>query len=153
MSGSHCFSPVSLWQSFYDHSSLTLLCQVILEAPAHKQSVAGQAYLLLFVATWLLEAPVYGILLRNTIDGPSKLLQLTFILNLATHPLVTWGMPFVFNLLGGSNRLYLLTSELLAPLVEALLLHFVFNLNWTPSLWIAAITNLFSWWTGVYLFG
>lgn len=104
-------------------------------------------YLSLFSLTYALETPIYFLGLRKY----SKLRQILFIslvLNLATHPIVCFLFPVLADILRMNYDQYLILAEVFAPLVEFLLLRFVFKFSMQRSLLVAVAANLVSWLIG-----
>ena len=73
------------------------------------------------------------------------------LMNIATHPIVSWFFPWLMNTLQRPTSNYILLSELFAPLAEAILLRYVFKLSWRLSLLASIFANIFSWWAGLYV--
>lgn len=143
----NCYSPATLLQDYLRPDTIEASCRILLEDAMSPQTMGGGAYLFLFLLTNLLEAPVYGAALGFTRRSLLKIL----ILNLATHPLVTWGFSALFTAHQLPVRDYVLVSELFAPTAEALLLQCVFNTSPRRAWLTAFAANLFSWWLGPYL--
>lgn len=104
-----------------------------------------------FFATVLLEAPVYFFFTRTLKMSIYKKLGCLFVLNVATHPMVYFIIPYFVYLMNGNYGQTVILGELFAPIIESLLLY-----RWTQfSFWkcsiIAILANLFSWWIGVVL--
>lgn len=144
-----CVTPPLIWQFFSGDSGISLACQSLLMFPTEATRMGVWTYLGVFVLTCVLETPFYFYGLTGL---PARRRGLAiFALNLATHPLVTWGWPFLFAKLGRSYGELVLASEIFAPLVEMLILHFAFHQSWRRSALVAIAANLFSWWVGPFV--
>lgn len=142
-----CHTPIGLWQYFVDQSYGP--CDFFLERAQQQQSAPLTLYLAVFALTILLELPFYYAMLR---DRPIlKRLQWIFLINLATHPLVGYGFPYLFKQLNSTVGACLLASEIFAPVVEALLLFAGAKMPLVRAFAISLAANIFSWWVGVYL--
>ena len=73
------------------------------------------------------------------------------ILNLATHPIVFWVIPFVFNYFSLNALSYIVTAEMFALIIEMFILKFAFKVSWSRSFVASLCANLFSWSMGVWL--
>jgi hypothetical protein len=109
-----------------------------------------QTYLALFLITCLLEAPVYWVGLHRQLSV-AKTFWVIVLVNLATHPAVTWLFPRFFLQINSTNRDYLMVSEVSAILVEAFLLMIIFNVSKRRAMVVSFLANLFSWWSGLYV--
>jgi len=145
-----CVSPLSLWLSFTSSPSLRLACQVILEGTTEATHMPFQQYLVFFMLTCLMEGPIYWWATPHILS-PLRRIFVIFWVNIATHPVVTWVFPLLFSRLHRPNRETILTSELFAPVIEALMLKFQFKLPWHRALLASGVANLLSWWGGAYL--
>jgi hypothetical protein len=99
--------------------------------------------------TCLLEAPAYlafGLWAKQKV--PRLLIQIV-ILNLATHPIVFWLVPWLFEKAHQTTGVYLLLGELFAFGVEALILRKWARYPWSLSIVTSVAANLTSWWVGV----
>ncbi len=81
----------------------------------------------------------------------TRALALILILNLATHPLVTFVFPMFGQGLGLNMASAIVLKETFAPLVETLILRRGSNLSWSEAAALAVAANLFSWWLGAYI--
>lgn len=105
--------------------------------------VSALLYLKVFILTCLLEFPFYFVCLGR------RAFIATLILNLATHPMVSFGIPYLMR--GEDYYLCLWVGEVFAPALEGFLLGYVWKVKWTRAVSIAILANLVSWWVGVYL--
>ena len=103
------------------------------------------------MTTVLLEFPVYYFAFKETRWTFLHKVKATFLVNLSTHPLIYFVLPWIFFKLNGSYYQTLTVAELLAPAVECLLLRYAYGLNFRRSFIFALAANLFSWWAGIYL--
>jgi hypothetical protein len=146
-----CYAPDSVFQALVLPDSLSTVCLAVLTSDAVRSHSSFLFYLLIFSLTCLLEAPFYfaaGRLMGRSVRESAKQILL---LNLATHPIVFWVIPFAMELLGKNIMAYVLTGEVFAPVVEALILQFWARYPWKYA-WITAIAaNLFSWWFGLWV--
>ena len=78
-------------------------------------------YLTLLALTCLLESSVYWFFLFHQLTK-KRILLAVLLVNLATHPLVTWGFSAFFRCWQRPNKDYLLASELFAFLLEGWIL-------------------------------
>lgn len=118
---------------------LSILCSTVLDQPMALTDISFKFYLLLFAVTNLLEFPFYKFNLKRTL-----------ILNLATHPFVIWGLPYVAKSLDWTILEYLFVAEALAFIVEAFILRLTFKYSWVSAFAVAVTANLFSWSVGVW---
>lgn len=127
-------------------------CRILLEPPMSVNFPAWRTYLGLFGITCILEGPIYWAFFRSLLST-KRILQAILLLNLATHPLVTWGYPWIFMSRKFLVRDYLLAAEFSAIAIEALLLMTIFKTGKGRALLSSFAANLFSWWTALYLLG
>lgn len=106
-------------------------------------------YVPYFIKTFLLELPIYFLLLK-TQQSKIQILKTVFILNIATHPLIFLAFPLALDLFNGNYLTYLLCAEIFAPTVEILLLKFYFKIDFKKAFAFSLFANLFSWSIGVY---
>jgi hypothetical protein len=145
-----CFSPLSLLTSYTNAESMDAVCRVVLEDQVYPSSMKVWVYCTLFVLTCFLEAPIYWLGLHREL-GRSKTLWAIFIVNLATHPVVTWGFSWGFSHSNFLVRDYLLVSELFAIAVEGFILMKFFRVGSLKAFSVSFVANLFSWWVGLYV--
>ena len=148
----YCYSPLSLLISYLHSESMNTSCRVLLEDTTPPANLALWMYLGLFAMTCLLEAPIYWLGLQRQL-GVRKTIGAIFLVNLATHPAVTWIFPWIFAQTSLLTRDYLLVSEFFAIVVEAALLIRPFRISVNWAFFISCCANLFSWWTGLYVAG
>ncbi len=99
-------------------------------------------------------APNCALFLRTRLGrqlGMAKTLGVIVIVNLATHPVVTWTFPWIFSHSALLTRDYLLVSEAFAVLIEALLLIRIYGFQYSKALSVSFFANIFSWWAGLYI--
>jgi len=144
----YCYTPYSIIQFFIKPDSLDLECRMLLEAPTWLPNVGVLEYFVLFALTCGLEAPFY-MSIRSL--NWSKRFRALIALNLATHPAVTFIWPHIMYGLDQNAGAYILAAETFAPVVEALLLIFVFKVGAPAAFLFAILANLVSWGFGLYL--
>ena len=107
-------------------------------------------YLPYFLKTFILELPIYAIILKSQ-QSFVKTLTANTLLNLVTHPFIFILLPMLLVKSDSINYLnYLTIAEIFAPTVEALILFKVFKLPLKKAIVSAVLANLFSWSVGVY---
>lgn len=79
-----------------------------------------------------------------------KILQINFVLNLATHPVVFILIPIILTQFEANYLNYLVVAEIFAPLTEALILVYFYKIKFNRAFFAAIAANLFSWSVGVY---
>ena len=130
-------------------------CYPILTSAFDSESlfITPVTYVKIFLITCALELPIYLWFLSGlsqTVSLKNQALR-TIIINLTTHPLVTFAFASFAASQGWSLRHYILESEFVAVLLEWI---FVANL-WGVSLKRAglasALANLISWHVGLFL--
>ena len=141
-----CLTPVGLIMNAY-HSNPS--CTEIYQSAVATDAGGFAEYLPVFVVTCLFEFPVYFLFLFRE-SSFIRMVLITLLVNLATHPIIYLGMPAVFSHWDMTYLQYLLIAESFAPIVEALLLKKVFHSSWRMAIWSATIANLFSWTVGAY---
>lgn len=147
-----CFSPLSLVIAFFRPAHLDPICAAVLFEQTHPAYVRLARYLIYFSATCVLEAPFYWVASagRQTLTTGRRVAQI-IILNLATHPAVTWLFPAIFSAMNRPYRDTLFFSESFAWIVEALILRFAYKYEPARAVVASISANLFSWWAGLYL--
>ena len=158
MSFEFCYSPLSLMAWLIKDSSLPQSCLSILQQPSEFPQVNGTDYIQYFVTTCALEAPIYALIfafsgrLKNfKMNSLNPLFRALLFCNLATHPIVCFGIPGILEKTGGSYGLGLLIGEIFAPLTEAFILCKFFRIHPRSAILGSIFANLFSWWSGIYL--
>ena len=111
--------------------------------------VSFSEYYPYFLKTFILELPIYYVLLRRLKSG-LKVLEINLLVNLATHPFIFLLLPVLLSKTEATYLDYLLTAEVFAPAVEALLLAKAYKIPPWLSVLAAVAANLFSWSIGVY---
>lgn len=140
-----CVTPWYLiWNFFNPHQ-----CSEIYTLTSLADPITFILYLPYFLKTFLLELIIYWLFLRNQ-KSLTEILQIDFILNLATHPVVFFLMPIIVMGLNGNYLNYLVAAEVFAPLTEAIILVYFYKLSWPRALQAAITANLFSWSVGIY---
>lgn len=141
-----CLMPWSILINFFvDHQ-----CDVYYLAPAFDGSFPFSMYLPYFLKTLLLELPIYYFFLRN-LRTWKEIVLINLNLNLATHPILFYGISALCSSYQSSYLTYLISAEIFAPLVETLLLIFVYKVNYKKAITAAVIANLISWSVGIWL--
>ncbi len=140
-----CATPWALLINFFSNHT----CQEIYESGLPTDMYSFGAYLPFFLKTILLEFPIYFLFLRKAQSLP-RLLLITLILNLATHPILFMVMPIVFSKFNLNYRQYLCIAEIFAPVIEGLLLKYYYQQSTRTSFWAALLANLFSWSVGIF---
>lgn len=107
-------------------------------------------YAKILAATLALEFPLYWLFFRSM--GWKKVVALTFVVNLASHPLVTFAWPLLIQKMGWSFGHFILAAELFAPIVETLIIRYGWKISWKRSILAAFVANLLSWTMGSYFF-
>jgi hypothetical protein len=105
-------------------------------------------YSLLFVLTYLFEAPIYWLFFRRISAKWYRFLYASLILNLATHPFVALMQPLMTSGLGLDYTQYEIIAETIAPSVETLVLWLFFGFSFRRAFFAAVVANLFSWLAG-----
>lgn len=138
-----CFYPLNL---FFDRA-----CADLSLIPIGPSNSSIFFYILLFSLTCLLESPFYLFFSRqNNLTLKKRLLQI-FILNLATHPLVHFGISGLGANLSWSIFTYICVAEGFAFSVEIFLLKFIYKYSLKHATMAATTANLCSWSVGVWL--
>jgi hypothetical protein len=100
---------------------------------------APGAWLVAFLLTYAVEAPIVLALTRGTEPGLARRAALIFFAQLATHPLVWFVFPYIVGIRGGTAALL---SEIWAWLAEAAFYALVIRgLTITRALAISAVAN------------
>lgn len=131
--------------------------------------VGALTYIKYFLTTLFLEFPIYYWLLRNQtlilsknlgqrlpqsflrFNQLRKIIVTSILINLATHPIVFFVFPYMSGKGDWTFTTYLLVAEVFAPIVEAVILKFLFKLPVQKAAMAAILANLFSWTVGVLL--
>lgn len=140
-----CITPWMLVLNFFQSHT----CGELYFAGLPADSFTFVEYLPYFLKTYILEFPLYYLLLKN-IKNFKQLLAINLILNIATHPMVFFGFPYLLAFFDADYRTYLVVAEIFAPLTEALVLILVYKISWARAFTVATIANLISWGIGVY---
>ena len=143
-----CYGPSRLVQYWLFREKLPLECWSTLNMEMSLPDLTLGSYLLLFSLTLLLEFGIYWAILRRQ----RKLADIavsSVCLNIATHPAVTFLFPVLAVRQQATTAVYITQAEIFAPLVEALLLYFVFSLPARTSLLASLTANLVSWGVGL----
>ena len=102
-------------------------------------------YLSLFFLTFFIEGLVLYIFLKDI----KRTIYISLILNIATHPLVTFIIPCIFS----KFTIYLLFAESFAFLTEFIILYFLFGRSKLKKYFlISALMNITSWQIGPYIY-
>jgi hypothetical protein len=140
-----CLTPWNLiWNFFNAHQ-----CGDIYTITSLAEPVTFVEYLPYFFKTFILELPVYLLFLRHQ-KKLSEILQINFILNFATHPVVFFLIPLIIMQYNATYLHYLVIAEVFAPLVEAIILAYFYRISCKRAFLAAIAANLFSWSLGIY---
>lgn len=115
--------------------------------------VSATTYVLFFLLTVALEAPIYWYFLRDRITPASRWVAALFCINLCTHPLAILGFPQFFALAGDTKLTALVATEVFAPVVEGLVLWKLLNIPPRVAFVASVAANLFSWEMGGLIAG
>jgi hypothetical protein len=141
-----CLTPWYLLNNLFADNA----CSEIYSSGLPSDPMTMLEYLPYFLKTFILELPLYALILKSQ-QSFVKNLTANTLLNLATHPVIFILFPMVLPRLGDFNYLnYLVAAEIFAPIVEALLLIKVFKIKLGWAFVSAIAANLFSWSVGVY---
>jgi len=146
-----CNTPADLARLFLAPASLDPACLQVLSLPQRATHVSPGRYLEVFLLTCVLEAPFYLWALRGSPWDMKRRCLAVAWLNLATHPVVYFALPWISARLGGSYGGTLAAGEAFAWLAEAGLLAAVWRLAWARSSAAALAANLCSWWIGTHI--
>lgn len=138
-----CFYPINL--------VLDPVCAELSSIPIGSSNSTIWYYIAIFGLTYLLESPFYFIFGRIQKLTVPKILSQVLILNLATHPMVHFGISALGVRLGWSITNYIWIAEIFAFSVEIFLLGFLFKYPWKYATMAAVAANLCSWSVGVWL--
>ncbi|MBY0470837.1 hypothetical protein K2X30_06665 [bacterium] len=127
----------------------SVACSLIQDSPVEAPTLSISRYFLLLVLTCFLEAPVYWFFAKG-LSARARVVQ-NLLLNLATHPAVTWGLPYLF--LKARFSTYVWGAEAFAWFVEALILFRLYRYPKGKALAVSALANLTSWWVGLLILG
>jgi hypothetical protein len=147
----NCFYPLNVFSYFFLSEPTASVCYGDYQQITHQTSVTFMVYSIYFLLTLLFETPWY--LIFGWI-GQQKLLatiKQILTLNLATHPIIFWVIPYIFNYLNLSALSYIVIAEAFAFMIEMFILKFVFNVVWFRSFVTSLCANVFSWLVGVWL--
>jgi hypothetical protein len=142
-----CLAPDTVFD-FFANRSVELDCKIMLSSVESGSAMALNEYLRVFGWTCGLEAVVYLPLLLLKKNGFGRSLLVVIAANIATHPLITYVFPIVFESIGLGVASSVVMKELFAPLVETLVLRRFTNLTWLESATVSFGANFFSWWAG-----
>lgn len=141
-----CLTPWYLVYNLFAENA----CAEIYNSGLPSDPIAFAEYLPYFLKTFILELPIYALILKSQ-QKFAKTCVANTLLNLATHPIIFILFPMILPRLGEFNYLnYLVAAEIFAPLVESILLAKVFKLKIGWAVVSAVAANLFSWSVGVY---
>ncbi len=150
-----CFSPPGLIIDLLMPLNSSIECQEILNLVSEIPEFSFRVYFKYFFYTCLLESSFYFAAVTSSSKSNRPLwqryLSTVILCNLATHPIVCFGIPWLVSLFQGTYRESLSIGESFAPLIEGLLLVYVWRVPRTPAWILSILANLFSWWVGIYL--
>lgn len=138
-----CFYPVNLL--------IDPLCAELSTIPIGESTSSFLFYLAVFGLTYLFETPFYLIFGRLQKLSYPKILAQILVLNLATHPIVHFGITTLGARLGWSISTYIWVAEAFAFSIEILLLKFLYKYPLKQATIAATTANLCSWSVGVWL--
>ncbi len=138
----HCFGPYEILKHLLGIGVLE--CKLTLELPVLVPSLALATYSSYFFLTFFIEVLVF--LLLPIRLGLRKKICVVLLANLATHPLLTFGLSYAMT--GSPYAEYVLVGEALVLLVE--LLVFLYFVRSAKFWWVFAM-NLVSWQLGAWL--
>lgn len=151
-----CYSPLGVFRELLLTSSLKSPCSIALSTPLTELSdVSLTQYLSILMLTIALEGYFFFLAFSlNKTPLKKLLLQGTssvVLCNGISHPFVY----FIFPAIGVTSSLsylqVLISAEIFAPLIEALVLMKIWKIP-GRIVWPCLITaNLISWWVGIYL--
>ena len=155
----NCFKPITLFTYALRPTLVDGRCADIL-GDLTLAPLDTWTYLSAFGLTCMVEAPFYlaAFRLSNARLGKKpvpmtlrRMLMAIVTINLATHPMVVFGFPALFAAHGRPLGEAMLGGEIFAPVTEAMLLLWAFDVP-SRRAWIGAVTaNLCSWWLGSLL--
>ena len=140
-----CYTPPGLILDLF--SAANSECRAVLGQASDLPDVNLLVYLKYFFLTCLLESPFYFVAVKYQFR---QFLSAVILCNLATHPMVCFGIPWIISLVHGTYENGLFVGEIFAPVVEALLLIWVWKVPKTRAWVLSVLANLFSWWAGIY---
>jgi hypothetical protein len=140
-----CLSIWGLVQNLYSQQNS---CDSLYETVLSITHYSFTEYIPFYLKTFFLELPIYYFFLRH-FKPASKIILLTAVINLATHPFIFLVLPNLFSKYSLTYLPYLLTAETFAPLVEAGLLIY-FKVSWRTAMMASISANLVSWTIGLY---
>ena len=142
----YCLTPWFLVYNLFADNA----CSEIYNSGLPTDPISFTEYLPYFLKTFILELPIYAILLKSQ-QSFAKTLTANTLINLATHPFIFILLPILLVKSDSINYLnYLTIAEVFAPSVEALILFKIFKLPLKNAVISAFLANLFSWSVGVY---
>ncbi len=145
-----CFGPLSLVEYWFAPQTLRLECWSALNIEMDPTSPGAGEYLALIAITLALEFVVYFLFLKKRFVF-FKVVRVNLFLNLATHPLVTFLFPLLIAKAQMSVAGYITAAEIFAPLVETILLVFLFRIPLALAAVSSFLANLTSWALGLWL--
>jgi hypothetical protein len=145
-----CFLPIEVINYFFHSSFFSSNCNDVLTLNAMVPKINFSLYIFIFLLTCFLESSFYLILIKN--QSLKKKLLALLICNLATHPIVSFVIPWIFSKMSKTYGESLMIGELFAFIVELVLLKVLWQQKWLNSFVISFLANLFSWSLGTYLF-
>ena len=162
-----CWTPLGLANYLFAQSQLSRECSAAMNSPARFVTVPLAQYASVFALTCLLESPFYawgfGLLMPSRSSALRRDLMKSkrasvhystsalILSNLATHPIVFFGFPWVMSRFHASYGQMLLGAETFAPVVEWLLLWRFFGMKASRAAIVSITANPFSWWVGALL--
>ncbi len=146
----NCYAPQILVDWFLRPEILSELCELQLSSPVQPTPWDAGGYLRAFALTCLLESVFYVWALRGRVPL-RKMAAPIAIANLATHPFIYFGLPWILAQFQVPAIAFITSAETFAPLLEAILLWRVWKVPARMAFPAMIFGNLFSWWVGVWL--
>ncbi len=144
-----CTTPLGLILFQFGALETTTNCAEVFQTPVTPTPFDLVEYLKYFLWTLGLELPLYYFMLSNL--AKLKRLQLSLLVNIATHPIIFFVFPLILSHWNLTYRDYLLSAEIFAPLVEGFIIWKLFKSNPGRAFSAALSANLISWWLGVLI--
>lgn len=147
-----CLAPPALILALLSPGDLDALCRAALTSEAGRNGVAPAAYVFILALNGLLETPCYWAAGRMLGRASRTIALQVVILDLATHPIVSFGFPYGAETQGLSLLTMLVSAEAFAFTVEAGLLRLVWGYPWPLAILASTAANLVSWQAGAALY-
>ncbi len=122
-------------------------CPEVFDVYGFSWNFSSNIYIYFLALTLLFETPIYYFLLKREFPA-LKILRISLVVNLLTHPLVFLVFPQIADHYGITYGWYVLYAESFAFIVECLALCIVFKTPVFKSIQSSLAANLFSWLIG-----